>query len=207
MKQSSFSVSRLNSLSDGVFAIAMTLLVLDLKLPPLEASADQRVVSTALVEQIPRFISWILSFAILCRLWIVHHALLSTGDTRSRSFMAWNLAFLGVIAIIPFPTSLLSEHHDQPLSVFIFSATYAMAALALAGMAVAYRRQLESEGASSVEMAVARNVALILAIALISSLLAVYRPWLGVLVWVLYTFASAVGGGRADEKAPASDES
>lgn len=121
--------------------------------------------------------------------------------------MAWNFVFLGVIAIIPFPTSLLSEHHDQALSVFTFSATYAMAGLALAGMAVAYRRQLESEGASSDEMAVARNVALILAIALLSCLLAVYRPWLGVLVWVLYLFASVVGGGRADEKAPARDES
>ena len=83
MKHSEFSVGRIRSLSDGVFAIAMTLLVLDLKLPPLGPSADQGVVTGALVQQIPRFISWILSFAILCRLWIVQHGLFS-GALSSR---------------------------------------------------------------------------------------------------------------------------
>ncbi len=193
MKQSEFSAGRIRSLSDGVFAIAMTLLVLDLKLPPLGPSADQGGLTAALVQQIPRFISWILSFAILCRLWIVHHGLLKTGNTRSRGFMAWNLVFLGAIAIIPFPSSLLSEHHDQALSVFIFSANYAVAGVALAGMAVAYRRQSKSEGASSEESSVTRAVAILLATAMLSCLLALFRPWLGVLIWLVFPLASALG--------------
>jgi uncharacterized membrane protein len=131
MKQGAFSTGRINSLSDGVFAIAMTLLVLDLKLPPLDPSAGRSVVTAALVEQFPRFISWVLSFAILCRLWITHQGLLTTGTTRSPSFMTWNLVFLGAIAFIPFPTSLLSEHHDRALSVFFFSGTSAVTALLL----------------------------------------------------------------------------
>jgi uncharacterized membrane protein len=204
VKQSDFSAARLNSLSDGVFAIAMTLLVLDLKLPPLGLSADGRVFTAALVEQIPGFISWILSFAILCRLWITHHALLSTGKTRSRRFMTWNLVFLGAIAIIPFPASLLSEHHDQALSVFIFSATYAIAGLALAGMAAAYRRQLETAGASSEGTPAARDVIIILATALISCLLALFHPWLGALMWVVYPFASMLAvRARAPDNSPA----
>lgn len=208
MKQSDFTVGRINALSDGVFGVAMTLLVLDLKLPPLDESVDRSVLGAALVEQIPRFISWILSFAILCRLWIIHHGLLRTGNTRPRRFMTWNFVFLGAIAFIPFPTSLLSEHYDQALSVFIFSATYAVASLALAGMAVAYRRQLESAGASSEDIAktATRVVAMILAIALISSLLALFRPWLGVLIWVVFPFASALGSRlRTAENASAGD--
>ena len=193
MKQSTFSLGRINSLSDGVFAIAMTLLVLDLKLPPLDPSAGRSVVTADVVEQFPRFISWILSFAILCRLWIIHHGLSRTGNTRSSSFMTWNLVFLGAVALIPFPASLLSEHHDQAFSVFIFSATYLVAALALAAMAVAYRRQLESAGASTEVRIVARAVAIIVATALISCLLALFRPWLGVLVWMVFPFASALG--------------
>ena len=193
MKQTAFSSGRINALSDGVFAIAMTLLVLDLKLPPLEPLADRSVVTAFVVEQFPRFVSWILSFAILCRLWIIHHGLLRTGNTRSSSFMTWNFVFLGVIAFIPFPASFISEHHDQALSVFIFSATYLVAGLALAAMAVAYRKQLETAGASTEERSVARSVGIIVATALISCLLALFDPWLGALVWVAYPFASALG--------------
>ena len=192
MKQSAFSSGRLNALSDGVFAIAMTLLVLDLKLPALDPSADGGVVTAIVVEQFPRFISWILSFAIVCRLWIIHHGLLRAGKSRSSSFMTWNFVFLGVIAFIPFPASFMSEHHDQALSVFIFSATYLVAGLALAAMAVAYRKQLETAGASTEARFVARAVAIIVSTALISCLLALIRPWLGVLVWVAYPFASAL---------------
>jgi len=203
MKQSAFSSGRINALSDGVFAIAMTLLVLDLKLPPLDPSADRSVVTAVVVEQFPRFISWILSFAILCRLWIIHHGLLRTGKTRSSSFMTWNFVFLGVIAFIPFPASFMSEHHDQALSVFIFSATYLVAGLALAAMAVSYRKQLETAGASTEAHFVAKAVAIIVATALIACLLALIRPWLGVLVWVVYPFASTLGARmRTPENSP-----
>jgi len=208
VKQSDFALGRINALSDGVFAIAMTLLVLDLKLPPLESAGDGDSVSAALVEQFPRFISWVLSFAILCRLWITHHLLSRAGDTRSRTFMTWNLLFLGAIACIPFPTSLLSEHHDQALSVFIFSATFAVAGLALAGMAVAYRKQLESAETLGDEKSVARVVTIILATAGISSLLALIHPRLGVLIWVIYPFVSVIGlHRRAFKDLPAGDRS
>jgi len=203
MKQRAFSSGRISALSDGVFAIAMTLLVLELKLPPLDPSADRGVVTAVVVEQFPRFISWILSFAILCRLWIIHHGLLRTGNMRSSNFMAWNFVFLGVIAFIPFPASFMSEHHDQALSIFIFSATYLVAGLALAAMAVAYRTQLETAGASMEARSVSRAVAIIVATALISCLLALFYPWLGVLVWVVYPFASALGARmRSPENSP-----
>jgi len=206
VKQSDFTVGRINALSDGVFAIAMTLLVLDLKLPPLESAGDGRGVTAALVEQLPRFISWILSFAILCRLWITHHLLLRAGDTRSRTFMAWNFVFLGAIAVIPFPTSLLSEHHDQAVSVFIFSTTYVVAGLALAGMAAAYRKQLESAESLGEGISVTRAVTIILATAVISCLLALIYPWLGVLIWVVYPFVSVMGFHvRTPKNLPAGD--
>jgi uncharacterized membrane protein len=171
----------------------MTLLVLDLKLPPLGPSADRGVFAAALVEQIPRFISWILSFAILCRLWITHHALMRTGNARSWRFLTWNLVFLGAVSFIPVPTSVLSEHHDQVFSVILFSATYLVAGLALGGMAVAHRGQARSAGGATEESSVARAVAIVVAVALSSCLLALVHPWIGVVIWAVYPFASAVG--------------
>ncbi len=121
MKQRTFDASRTSALSDGVFAIAMTLLVLDLKLPDLASGSQSITFAQGLLGQGPRFASWFLSFAILCRLWIMQHAVLTRGDTRSRSFVGWNFLFLGAISFLPYPTSLLSEHHDQSLSVILFS--------------------------------------------------------------------------------------
>ncbi len=208
MKQAAITAARLSSLSAGVFGVAMTLLVLDLRLPPLDLTADPSAFTAAVVAQIPRFISWILSFAILCRLWITYNRLLSTGKTRSWRFVTWNFVFLGAIAFIPFPTSLLSEHHEQALSVFIFSAAYAVAGLALAGMAVAYRRQLETAGTSSESTAAVRAVIIILGTALISCFLALFRPWLGVLIWVVYPFASVLAvRARTPDNSPAGDGS
>ena len=134
MKQATFDAGRISALSDGVFAIAMTLLVLELKLPDLGRGLGGDAFAAELLQQGPRFFSWLLSFAILCRLWITQHALLAGGDTRSRGFVGWTFLFLGAVSFIPFPTSLLSEHHDQALSVVIFSASLAVAGIALFGM-------------------------------------------------------------------------
>lgn len=102
-RQSKFDVGRVSAISDGVFAIAMTSLVLDLKLPELEIGVSREALAAVVLQQGPRFASWLLSFAILARLWIVQHALLVTGDTRSRGFMSWTFLFLGAVSFTPFP--------------------------------------------------------------------------------------------------------
>ena len=134
MKQATFDAGRVSALSDGVFAIAMTLLVLDLKLPELGPVSGHDAFIVALQEQAPKFYSWLLSFAILCRLWIIQHAFLAQGDTRSRGFLGWTFVYLGVVSLAPFSTSLLSEHHDEALSVVVFSLSLGVAGLALIGM-------------------------------------------------------------------------
>ncbi|MFC1821951.1 TMEM175 family protein [Thermodesulfobacteriota bacterium] len=190
MKQQWFKAGRLGGISDGVFAIAMTLLVLELKLPELQEPVSREVFNKALLGQSPHFISWILSFAILCRLWITQHALLEYGDKKSRGFTTMNFVFLGAISFIPFPTSLISEHYDHPLSIIIFSVTLFIAGLAFVGM----WRLLEKEGLdpdklSEMNRRVRTVIVLILVIAVISCLLATLKPQLGVFVWIVFPFA------------------
>lgn len=200
-KPSEFDAGRISAISDGVFAIAMTLLVLDLKLPDLEIGMSREEFATVTLRQAPRFVSWLLSFAILARLWMMQYGLLVEGDTRSRGFVGWTFVFLGAVSFTPFPTSLLSEHHDQALSTIVFSATLAVAAIALLGMASIERQRRE---ASAAERTAGRGSALILAAsflvtAALASGLALLRPVLGVWIWAAFPIVVTVlarRGGR-----------
>lgn len=187
MKQEWFSGNRIRAISDGVFAIAMTLLVLDLKVPELASPVSEQAFWSAVMGQWPNFISWIISFAILCRLWITQHVLLEQGEKKSRYFTFFNFVFLGTISFIPFPTSLISEHLEQPLSVVIFSLTYVVAWAAMIGM---WRHQtLEDVKARSAggENYAARQVLMFMpTIAVASCLLAFVDPKLGLAVWILF---------------------
>jgi uncharacterized membrane protein len=193
MKQKWFNVNRICGISDGVFAIAMTLLVLDLKLPEMKESISSQEFSQAIREQAPHFLSWIISFAILCRLWITQHALLEYDDKKSGGFTTINFIFLGAISFIPFPTSLISEHSEQPLSVIIFSATLIVAGLALVGMwRLLEKKGLEPDTVRDMNRRVRRVVILMPVIAIISCLLATVNPPLGILVWIVFPFAGII---------------
>ena len=193
MKQQWFKVGRLGAISDGVFAIAMTLLVLELKFPEMEESISSQEFSQAIREQAPTFVAWIISFAILCRLWITQHALLEYGDKKSKGFTTINFIFLGAISFIPFPTSLISQHSEQPQSVIIFSATLIVANMALAWMWHSLKKEkLDSDLRSEINRHVKRVVIWMPVIAIVSCLLATVKPQLGILVWIVFPFAGII---------------
>lgn len=192
MKHTTFDPGRIGALSDGVFAIAMTLLVLNLRLPDVGSHSDPSVFAAGLVDQLPGFASWLLSFAILCRLWTVHHDLLADGDTRTRSFLLWNFVFLGAVSFIPFPSSLLAEHPEQLLSVVVFSATYVVAGIALGRMWRVSDRSRITDGETSRPHGISRAMVLILATAAGSCLLALFDPRLGAALWFTYPFTGGV---------------
>ena len=192
MKHATFDPGRISALSDGVFAIAMTLLVLNLRLPDVGSHSDPSVFAAGLVDQLPPFASWLLSFAILCRLWTVHHDLLADGDTRTRSFLLWNFVFLGAVSFIPFPSSLLAEHPEQLLSVVVFSATYVVAGIALGRMWRVSDRSRITDGETSRPHGISRAMVLILTTAAGSCLLALFDPRLGAALWFTYPFTGGV---------------
>ena len=104
------SMERLAALSDGVFAVAMTLLVLDLKVPVTEAIHSEHDLWQALVTLSPRLIMYMMSFLTLGIFWVGqqtgHHHL-----ARSDRHHTWiHLAFLFAVTILPFSTTLLAEH-------------------------------------------------------------------------------------------------
>ncbi len=119
---------RLETFSDGVFAIAITLLILDVRLP---AGTDP--LSTKLADTWPAYLAYAISFLIIGIMWANHHAIFRLIDRTSHGLVVANLFFLMCVAFIPFPTSVLAEHlrtggSDQTTAAIFYSATFTVTA-------------------------------------------------------------------------------
>jgi uncharacterized membrane protein len=99
---------RVEAFSDGVFAIAATLLVVDLK-PPRGAMTGAQLVD-ALVAEWPTYVSYAMSFLYLGIIWAHHHAVYRLLKRTDQVFLTINILFLMVIAVLPFPTAILGEY-------------------------------------------------------------------------------------------------
>jgi uncharacterized membrane protein len=112
---------RLEAFSDGVFAVAITLLVLDLQLPPTNVSLIQ-----GLADRWPAFAAFGLSFAIIGIIWVNHHALVGALRVVDRPLLFLNLALLMSVVLLPFTTSLFARYlvrggGDAHVAAAIFS--------------------------------------------------------------------------------------
>ncbi len=102
--------SRIEAFSDGVFAIAITLLILELKVPPHESVHSVNDLWNALVQLWPSYFAFLLSFGIILVSWVNHHYLFNVLDKSSRPFLYANGFLLLTITFMPFPTALLAEY-------------------------------------------------------------------------------------------------
>jgi uncharacterized membrane protein len=110
---------RVLAFSDAIFAIAITLLTLNLQVPPGLHGAD---FTSALHQVLPALGAYVLSFVILGQLWLAHHRIFGVIARLDYTVLVRNLLFLGLIAIMPFPVRLLSDYTRRPLAVAIYAA-------------------------------------------------------------------------------------
>ena len=113
--------------SDAVFAIAITLLVLELRIPELPPGATGDQVVAALTATAPRIFAWVLSFATIGLYWLAHWRRFRFVDRMDERLAGLNLVLLGLIAFVPFPTALIGEHGDQPQVVILYAITQSAA--------------------------------------------------------------------------------
>jgi uncharacterized membrane protein len=141
-----FDYDRTVALSDGVFAIAITLLVLSIEIP--DPGPDQPPVGELLGSQWREILSYAISVAVIGFLWMRHHTFfreLTRIDTR---LIGLNVGYLGLIAFLPFPTELVGENVEEPDAVVLYAATIAVISAVAAGMRFhADRRGLLTEEA------------------------------------------------------------
>jgi uncharacterized membrane protein len=101
---------RLEAFSDGVFAIAITLLVIDFAVPAHRDVGSERDLWQALLGMAPTVFSFLLSFVVILITWVNHQAALKLVDKSAPSFLYANGLLLLTVAVIPFPTALLGEY-------------------------------------------------------------------------------------------------
>ncbi|WP_406404686.1 TMEM175 family protein [Streptomyces sp. NBC_00879] len=132
------SADRLLALSDGVFAIAMTLLALDITLP---AGLDPAAFEDALGDVMPNVWAYALSFLVIAAFWRGHHQIFQYTRNLDGMVIRLGLLSLALIALMPFPTKLLAEYGDESLSVAVYSgAVAAMGATQLALAVALWKR-------------------------------------------------------------------
>jgi uncharacterized membrane protein len=102
--------SRIEAFSDGVFAIAITLLVLELKVPPVASVHSIADLWNGLIQLWPSYFAFTLSFGILLVSWVNHHYLFNILEKSSRPFLYANGFLLFTITFMPFPTALLAQY-------------------------------------------------------------------------------------------------
>ncbi len=137
------SIDRLLALSDGVVAIALTLLVLQLRVPSLpSASANSAsALASALSRGGDQLIAYAISFYVVAQFWLVHHRVFQHLAGQREGLAWWNFAFLFTITIMPFTSDMLGEYGSNPLAVDIFALNLLLAALATQATAELGRRR------------------------------------------------------------------
>jgi TMEM175 potassium channel family protein len=123
------SKSRFEAFSDGVFAFAITLLVLGFSLPAARLTSNHDL-SAALLALWPNLIAYLLSFGVIGIMWQNHHALFRQVERIDRSTIFWNLLLLGGTAFIPFATSALGSYPTMKASTFLYGLTLSTTATA-----------------------------------------------------------------------------
>jgi uncharacterized membrane protein len=125
-------LDRILALSDGIFAFAITLLVLNLTVPDLGSTTTTSLLLSALGNDLNRFVAYGESFAIISIYWVVHHRIFRYIRRYDNLLMYLNLLFLLFITILPFFTELISQYGDLQISAVLYFLTQASGGFTLA---------------------------------------------------------------------------
>jgi uncharacterized membrane protein len=171
------STARLETFSDGVFAIAATLLILEIRLPD-----DGGSVTHGLLHAWPSYAAYAISFLTIGIIWVNHHTVLEQIGRVDRTFLFINVVFLMIVAFSPFPTRVVAEHlrHGSKPAAFAYGLTFTLMAISYGVMwfyAAAGRRLIDEGADQRVVSGISRSFApgsFIYAAATLSSLLSAY---------------------------------
>ena len=118
------ATNRIEALTDGVFAIVMTLLVLELSIPVISEASESKDITKSLLEMWPTYISYVMSFLILGLFWLHHTALYNYIKLSDGRLAILNLLFLMFVSLIPFTSSLVALHWNKQLPVILYGISW-----------------------------------------------------------------------------------
>jgi uncharacterized membrane protein len=186
VRQQAEETDRLPALSDGVIAIVITLLVLDIAVPPVSAGTPLAGFRELLFQQATEFFGFVMSFLVIGLYWTLHRRMFVHIETHGRGVVSLNLLFLLSIAFLPYATSVFTTHPNR-FGVTFFSGAMALCGLSLAILwGYASRHEFLAEGFASraVQLEAARYLAIPL-VFLLAVLVAVVSVTGAVVTWLL----------------------
>jgi uncharacterized membrane protein len=165
-------LERLMFFSDAVFAIAITLLVIELHIPDPGADAGNREWLRALIQLLPHLAAFTLSFFVIGAIWAAHHTMLSLVTGFDQRLIWWNLPLLLFIALLPFSTAIIATGSTASFPFAFYAGTLLLAAIFKARLtAVALRPDLIAPGISPARIQVELRRAWIMPIATLATFL------------------------------------
>lgn len=175
--------NRIETLADGIFAIAMTLLVLGISVPNLPSSTDPQVFSAYIFSIIPEIFVYILSFILLAVFWLNHHVFFVIK--KSDIALLWiNIFFLMAIAIVPFTTSLIGKYGKFQLSVLLFDLNMLIIGILFYSIfAYAARQDFMAESAKKNARNIQRSNLILPILAVIAIIISFFNP-----IWSVFIF-------------------
>jgi TMEM175 potassium channel family protein len=120
-----YDLDRTIGFSDGVMAIAITLMVLDLEVPSLDDPSPTALFDALWTQRTQIFV-YALSFVVLARYWLTHHRLFGQLERVNTRLTALNLLFLALIGLVPFPTDVLGRFASEPIAVSLYAVEMAL---------------------------------------------------------------------------------
>jgi uncharacterized membrane protein len=137
--ETGLSKNRIEALTDGIFAVVMTLLVLDISVPQISSSSHSAISNVAagaeLLKRIfdlwPKILSFGISFIILAIYWMAHHRQFHYIKHLDRTLIWINIIFLMAACLLPFSTSLLGGYREQEISILVYGGNSIIIALLL----------------------------------------------------------------------------
>ncbi len=116
----SFTKNRVEAFSDGIFAILVTLLILEIRVPHIENPCSAPELFASIMDLAPKFFSWIISFLTICIVWMNHHRIFDSFKGINVGLFWLNTHVLLWICFVPFPTALVGDYPRNPLAVAFY---------------------------------------------------------------------------------------
>jgi uncharacterized membrane protein len=121
---------RLCAVSDGVYAFALTLLVLDLKVPEVAGITNPQL-TVDLFQQLPNFFAYVISFSVVAFFWMNHHRVFQSVTSCNTRSLVLNFAHLLFISLTPYAASLIGHYEGDRIATIVFSTNLGLASLSL----------------------------------------------------------------------------
>ncbi|HEX9235220.1 MAG TPA: TMEM175 family protein [Actinomycetota bacterium] len=182
------TTARLETFSDGVIAIAITLLILEVKVPH---PTSGQTLGAAVIQQWPSYAAYVVSFLTIGIIWVNHHHMFTLIERTNHTFLMLNVLFLMAIAAIPWPTALVAAHLRDPNGRTVAAVIYGLTFLAIAIMfnvvwryAARGMRLLDRNGDPAAVERINRSYAAGPVSYLAATVLAFVSPWISLIAYI-----------------------